>query len=755
MGPSIRFHPPRRTTVSPTRFQTSTRWLVTFIAALSATHGISTAVDGISTAADAIDMAADGQTPRRLYKEFTYQSRGDRDWRITDDEAVKAFPRAKDHLPNATLNIRIDDLKHAVAAEAVLDRWGGHRGTTNKRIRFNGHDWIGVPEIDNLPDGIRGEQLMYQDNPTVPIPIDHLVEGDNAFEGDCDESGGFGWGQWGLYAMVVRVYYDAEAKNVADEEFPCGRFNIRGKITAPISGATIGNRPMITVDATAAMGVARIDLMARYDDYDEDGDGDHGGYHGTRFQLSDGGDNDLRNHIATIYSQPYRAVWNTDWIADQTDGAIAIVANIQDSRGYWMTTPIVDGLTLRRNHSVRIHHARGVPEDFSVRVGETKTCEIVIDDKNLPSATGARLHLRTWHGWDGHHEPLRINGHPILIGGKNHFYDYDQLAFDPAWLRPGKNEFKIHSKTEHHMLEVLWPGPSIAVRYDTPKPNATLNDAAAIIRRGVYEGRDHFIVRCGQSTVYFDIAGGGLSRWIDGDGNDWIAFRRQFWNDYPAAAASSFRGMPNLILNDPHGGFGHPGHDAATSRQTAADTITATTRDGLITAEYRFDDRGVDISIRCNDSRPYWFLYEGPIAGRFNPASQYFATDRDAPDAIEADFYAEQRWTGDVDWVYMGDRDVPRVLSILDLSDDDATTDMIAQLGNTTDGVDSPDGMVVMGFGRGPDGIDPQLTGSRQFRVEMIERAGDDAHQYAAIADVLNDRRSAKMAELKSNDASQ
>jgi hypothetical protein len=31
-------------------------------------------------------------------------------------------------------------------------------------------------------------------------------------------------------------------------------------------------------------------------------------------------------------------------------------------------------------------------------------------------------------------------------------------------LRTGDNVFEVRSDTEHHMLEVLWPGPALIVR---------------------------------------------------------------------------------------------------------------------------------------------------------------------------------------------------------------------------------------------------------------------------------------------------
>ena len=89
--------------------------------------------------------------PGELYREFALHNGGDRDWRVTDANAVIKFARAKDHLPNSRLKLDVEDLQHAVRAEVLLDRWGGHRGTINKRIRFNENEWVTIPEIQNTP----------------------------------------------------------------------------------------------------------------------------------------------------------------------------------------------------------------------------------------------------------------------------------------------------------------------------------------------------------------------------------------------------------------------------------------------------------------------------------------------------------------------------------------------------------------------------------------------------------------------------
>ena len=386
-----------------------------------------------------------------LYREFARHNTGNLQWRVTDDKAVKKFERASAFLPNPVLEMEVDDLEHAIRAEVLLDRWGGHRGTVNKRIRFNHNDWIIVPELEDVPDPIRPENLMFQDNPVVAVPLEHLREGTNTLEADCDEKGGFGWGQWGIYSIVIRVFYDATAKGK--------EYQIHGEIVSPDNDQSISDHPQIEIEAAAPNGVARIDVLASYEGYDEDGDGSHGGWHASRFQLVRGEANQIRDHVGTLWRTPHRLTWNTHWVPDQRPGCVSLVARIQDSRGYWFVTDVVHDLSLvRHDLSVKLYPARGITEDHGVRAGETKDCFF-----DLPKAIDvdrideAAVHLRTWHGWDGHHDPIRINDHSMPIEGKNHFYDYDLLELPPAVLRPGENVFRIHSDTEHHQLELLWP----------------------------------------------------------------------------------------------------------------------------------------------------------------------------------------------------------------------------------------------------------------------------------------------------------
>ena len=390
--------------------------------------------------------------PGEVYREYATHNGGNRDWRVTDPEARAAG--AKAFLPNPVLQIAIDDLEHAVRAEAVLDRWGGHLKTTDKRIRFNGGEWLSVPEIATAPPG-RAEYYYAQDNPGIDLPLSQLKQGVNTFEGTCGVRDGYNWGQWGLYSLIVRVYYDPAAK-----EHPGGR------IIEPAPGATLGENPRIVVEPISGQGVARVDVLAWYDGYDEDGDGVFADWHGAYFQPYRGAAADLREHVGTAWRSPWQLTWNTHWVPDQPPRSIKLIARVQDIRGLWYVTPVVGQLSLARpGVAVKMYPTPQLPEAFGVRVNRTKTSTIPITGDDPTQATAAVLALRTWHGWDGHHQPLQLNDLRLPIAGKNHHYDYDLLPIPPAAMRAGDNTLTIRSATEHHMLEVLWPGPALIIRY--------------------------------------------------------------------------------------------------------------------------------------------------------------------------------------------------------------------------------------------------------------------------------------------------
>ena len=102
----------------------------------------------------------------------------------------------------------------------------------------------------------------------IPVPLGHLNQGNNTFQGtNSGQSGpyGFGWGQFGWYSIIIRVYYGRSKPHST------------GSITSPSAGATFGENPQVTASVNG--GTDRVDFLAYYDGYDTDGDGVFQEYH--------------------------------------------------------------------------------------------------------------------------------------------------------------------------------------------------------------------------------------------------------------------------------------------------------------------------------------------------------------------------------------------------------------------------------------------------------------------------------------------
>ncbi|HIH32316.1 TPA: hypothetical protein HA235_06440 [Candidatus Woesearchaeota archaeon] len=405
-----------------------------------------------------------------VYREY-YAIMRDRtkEWRVTDPLATYVGDPSNSpstFLPNSILSINITDLSQAVKAEAIIDYWGGHVGTAGQKFRFNNNAWLTVPKLtsaNSIPSGHNGECYAQQWNTVVSIPLSNLKVGKNIFEGT---SGGqichnFNWGQWGWYGMVLRIYYNNSKPHPT------------GQITSPAKSSTINENPTITVSASSLAGIDKVDVLAYYDGYDYDGDGIYKEYQENYRKIKGQNSIILKNHVGTDTLAPYNILWDTAWVPDQSSGAIKLKARIKDKNGVWFETSEVTGLTLSRSGSVKLYKAEAVPEKFVVRAGQTRSSQFTIPSThNLGSATAARLYVSTWNGIDGEAEPgqthyTKVNSWTAPTYGMNHFYSIDELSMPTSAVKTGTNTVTFNSLSIHHGIEILWPGPAVAVRYSS------------------------------------------------------------------------------------------------------------------------------------------------------------------------------------------------------------------------------------------------------------------------------------------------
>jgi len=264
------------------------------------------------------------------------------------------------------------------------------------------------------------------------------------------------------------------------------------------------------------------------------------------------------------------------------------------------------------------------------------------------------------------------------------------------------------------------------------------NDPCITFEIQEYENSSHYIVHTTSATYYYDIQGGGFSRIIDTDGNDWVSFKREPWGEYPASAASSYRGLPNLVFQGDDDGAGHPGHKKCTSR-VQGNTIITESLSGKWQWRWEFfDDYAVlDIS-KTDTSRNFWFLYEGTPGGEFAPERSYFGSDKGGPVTDSYDYYKGDLYINQVKWMYAGHRGSNCVFYMIQ-QQPDQLDDFMSFLGNSTDGITSSDGMTVFAFGRSRD-TKPLLHGTQKFIIgfypEIIQNASQQ-DEFTVFADSI------------------
>jgi len=375
------------------------------------------------------------------------------DWRVTDPDALN--PGAQDFLPNPVLSLEVPDLTGAVRAEMIIDRWGGHPGTSNKMIRINGASWLHLPELAAIPAS-NPECYVYEDNLMLEIPLDQLQAGTVTLEGTAGPQTcyNFDWGQWGWYGVVMRVYYDDSVAHPT------------GGIMIPAAGDTIIDAVGISVDAVATGLVEEVQVLAYYEGHDTDGDGVFTDWHREYYRPRNATSISIGGIVGTMTDAPFDVNWDVNWIPDQQPGSVKLQARILDDSGMWYVTDFVEDLSLRHTGGVvKMYAMDSLPTSFWVRDGHSQSAEFTIPiSDDLAAATSAQMMVSTWNGSDTGR--IDINGlWDVTSFGSSHHYSLDVFSLPVSALVQDVNTVTISATTIHHGMEVLWPGPMFFVRY--------------------------------------------------------------------------------------------------------------------------------------------------------------------------------------------------------------------------------------------------------------------------------------------------
>lgn len=224
------------------------------------------------------------------------------------------------------------------------------------------------------------------------------------------------------------------------------------------------------------------------------------------------------------------------------------------------------------------------------------------------------------------------------------------------------------------------------------------------------------------SRLGYDPVGGGFAHWHDPDGRDWVAFGAEPLAEFPASAAAGYRGLGNLVHGGPWGGAGHPGFSRCRSECRGAGALAVETIDGAWAWDWRVEAECVRLTMRRTPDgeggagEAWWFLYEGPVAGRFAPAQDVWGDERGigaASGAAKAGIadqpFLPRRWV----WLGATGYRWALWLGLRAPAGAEVPLSTLWWLGSEAQGrwQESRDGMVVFGFGRGP-GTKPLLRGA-------------------------------------------
>ncbi len=603
------------------------------------------------------------------------------------------------------------DLENAFHAEVIIERVQSHEDTKNLSISFNNNAYHIVPEPSNIPE--RATDYMFHTNIRIPIPLSDLISGDkNIFQLKVDKEQAWNWPQNLIYGIILRVYYtkdkaefQAEIEEIDTSDIHKEKIHLRLK------------SPKLT-------NIAKVDYFGFYEDVNWNGDGV---YRSWQFDYQQG---KIQNHIGFSSAPPFDVYWSTQWIPDQYR-PIKLIARVETDQGLIFMTPEIDNLILKRNYQVFLAKPYQQPPFWVTRNGEHNS--YVNIPFSVPDDSKARLYWKSWSPC--YNKGIRINDYLLKAQKELPCYDsywHTEDIEKPEILKKDKNiittlKTPLENGKMVHGMEVQWPGIMMKLRY---KKN---NITKTTIEETFYENRSHFVIHTSNAVYYYDKSGGGFSRIIDPYGNDWIQFKKDPWNQYPASAASSYRGIPNLVFGSNDNGAGHPGFDKCTSQVINDTTIVSTSISGKWKWQWTFFDSYAVLEILKTDpQRPYWFLYEGTPGGVYDIKNYYYGTNLGGPVTDLPDLHKNTTIHENYQWAYFGRNSVKNTLFVTQLVKDEHQ-DMIAYLGNSENGNDSTDGMTVFGFGRGKK-TNALLTDHQKFVVGMYPNAIFDKEEHKKLS---------------------
>jgi len=208
--------------------------------------------------------------------------------------------------------------------------------------------------------------------------------------------------------------------------------------------------------------IDRVDFQGWYNGFDENGNRRETDWHGFTHSRIPGA------FVDSITNAAFETRWDTSMLPSQKNVAVRAFVRFKDAPGLVYVSAATTALTIpdRSSANVALYTSPDLPPSFWSRAGQKKTCSIVLDIE--PSRIErAELYAVTWTGGAGQvKEYFKLNGrHFPVAEGSQHVPQFSRLAVEPSILKKGPNTIELLSDTEHHGIEIVYPGPALMARY--------------------------------------------------------------------------------------------------------------------------------------------------------------------------------------------------------------------------------------------------------------------------------------------------
>jgi hypothetical protein len=349
------------------------------------------------------------------------------------------------------LQIKVEETPHLLAGAGLyMEIWGGHPGTANKRVTPNGRATYPIPEV-----GTASGHCTHQ-YPFITLKPADLVPGFNAFQFAADQGSAF-WGHFIVDEACVRCELPPSHPDLER----LGMTRLAAEVFPKQASSGEGFELQLKTAGLDEAAVARVDYQGFNDGYDENGDTLSRGWHGfTTFRKPVA-------YLGSAAQPPFRLRWETSMLPAQDGMKVRAFIRFREHPGLVYETAAAEGLATpdRGQHSVRFFGLATRPTAFWSRANREMRATIEFD-ADPARIERAELHVVVWDGGKGSiNNCFKFNGYPVDVAGDGrHDTIYTVAPLAPSMLRRGVNEIVLLSDTDHHGIEVLEPGPAVAVR---------------------------------------------------------------------------------------------------------------------------------------------------------------------------------------------------------------------------------------------------------------------------------------------------